>query len=72
MPHTCCVYLLKIDTKKEKTFTETRFSNWKKAKEMFLAHVRSATQIHATDVFTNPSHINDLLFQTAALRTRVI
>ena len=52
--HTCAVAdknnLLKIDTKKEKTFVETGFSNWKKAIEKFLVHARSATRIHATEV----------------------
>ena len=52
--HTCAVAdknnLLKIDTKKEKTFIETGFSNWKKAIEKFLAHARKATHIHATEV----------------------
>ena len=52
--HTCAVAdkndLLKINTKKEKTFVETGFSNWKKAIEKFLVHERSATRIHATEV----------------------
>ena len=70
--HTCAVAdknnLLKIDTKKEKTFTEIGFSNWKKAIERFLVHGRNATHIHATQVLTNPSHIDGLLPETAALQ----
>ena len=52
--HTCAVgdknNLLKIDTKKEKKFIETGFSNRKKAIEKFLAHARSATHTHSTEV----------------------
>ena len=70
--HTCAVAdknnLLKIDTKKEKTFTEIGFSNWKKAIERFLVHGRNATHIHATEVLTNRSHIDGLLPETAALQ----
>ena len=40
--------LLNIDTKKERTFIETGFSNWKKAIEKFRAHASSAAHIHAT------------------------
>ena len=47
--------LLKIDTKKEKIFIETGFSHWKKAIEKFLAHARSATHIHATEVLNMTS-----------------
>ena len=68
MPYIFCVYLLKVDTKGEKTFIETRFSNWKKAIEKFLANAISATHIYTTEVLTNPSHINELLSQTTALQ----
>ena len=70
--HTCAVAdknnLLKIDTKKEKTFIKTGFSNCKKAIEKFFAHARSATHIYATEVLANPCHIDELLSPTTALQ----
>ena len=72
--HTCAIAdkrnLLNIDTKKERTFIETGFSNCKKAIENFRAHASSATHIHATDVFSRPSHVDELLSQTVAAQKR--
>lgn len=63
--HTCTLAnnrnLLTIDTKKEKVFLETGFSNWKKAIEKFRAHENSTTHKHAIEVLTNPSQIDELL-----------
>ena len=62
--------LLNIDTKKERTFIETGFSNWKKAIEKFRAHASMATHIHATEVLSRPSHVDELLSQTVAAQKR--
>lgn len=72
--HTCVIAnkrnLLHIDTKKEKAFIETGFTNWKKAIEKFRLHATSATHLHATEVLSRPSHIDEILSQTAAAQKR--
>ena len=72
--HTCAVAdknnLFKIDTKEEKTFTETGFSNWKKAIEKFVAHARSTTHIHATEVLNIVKLAQCCLVMSASNATR--
>ena len=68
--HTCALAdkrkLLTIDTRKEKIFLETGFSNWKKAIEKFRAHESSATHKHASEVLLKPTNIDELLSKNVA------
>ena len=54
--HTCAVAdnqnLLKIDTKKERTFIDKGFFKWTKALEKFCVHANSATRKHAVEVLS--------------------
>ena len=72
--HTCDVAdkkkLLKIDTRKEQTFIESGFSNWKKAIEKFRGHESSATHKHAVEVITRPVDIDELISHNAAIEKR--
>ena len=65
--HTCAVAteqkLLHLDTKTEDTFITTVFVNWKKAKEKFQAHLTSVTHCHASELLSNPTHIDELMGQ---------
>ena len=58
--------MLKTDTKKERTFIDKVFFKWTKALERFRVHANSATCKHATEVLSNPSHIDELLSEHAA------
>ena len=72
--HTCVVAdnqnLLKTDTKKERRFIDKGFFKWTKALEKFLVHANSATQKHAIEVLSRPSHVDELLSQHAASQKR--
>ena len=72
--HTCVVAdnqnLLKTDTKKERRFIDKGFFKWTKALEKFLVHANSATQKHAIEVLSRPSHVDELLSQYAASQKR--
>ena len=60
--HTCAVAneqkLLHLDTKREDTFITIGFVNWNKAKEKFQAHSISVTHCHASELLSNPTHID--------------
>ena len=72
--HTCAfadkTKLLKIDTRKEQTFIELGFSNWKKAIEKFRGHENSATHKHAVEVITRPVDIDELISHNTAMEKR--
>ena len=63
--HTCVVAnkqkLLHLDTKREDTFITTGFVNQKKAKEKFKAHSTSVMYCHASELLSNPIHIDELM-----------
>ena len=46
---------------REDTFITTGFINRKKAKEKFQAHSTSVMHCHASELLSNPTHIDELM-----------
>ena len=68
--HTCAVAneqkLLHLDTKREDIFITNGFVNWKKAKEKFRTHSTNGTHCHASELLSNPTHIDELMSDAIA------